>query len=352
VRNHLNIKDYDEYIAFNIETTANCNLRCSYCYFDKSGASPEYSVDTLVEALKPYPKVELCFFGGEPFMNPVFMEAVMTHPEIAAKNVLYSSNTNGTCFQTLRPELLKKFAFHFVSVDGYADRHDSFRGVGVFRKVLESIAWLRQHSDAALIARMTVSDSKQLSDIPRLTDSFDAAYWQLNNTVEELPDRFLETYLVQLRNLFDYWKKQIFSNKSFTIIPFVGMCDLILTGGMDRPGLLCGVGTCQYHIAVDGSMYLCPETRHRHGDLEKIGTLESFKEAEQPVKNRCLRCDIFKFCGGRCAMTNDDIYCEGIFEIYNLLAAFLDSLDQASRHKLEKIIDLQKMLTHTSEITP
>ncbi len=350
--NYLNIKDYDDYKFFFVETTANCNLRCKYCYYKKTDKKPEYNADKLVSSLEKFDKIVICFLGGEPFLNPEFIEEIMNHPKLSNRKVIFASNTNGTLLNKIKPEILSKFSFHHLSIDGEKDNHDFFRGQGVFNKIIYNLKYLRKYSDAGIIARMTVSNPDQINDIPKFPKYFDAVYWQLNNSREELDENFLDVYLENLNNLFDYWKEEIFTNKDFTIIPFVGMCDLILTGGMENPDLICGSGTDHVNVCIDGSVYPCPESPHRLSDKEKLGVIENFEFKTYTLKKRCKDCEILKYCGGRCAMTDDDLYCQGIFIIYNLLTSFIDSLDNEKLDKLKENINYQKGLAYTTEIIP
>lgn len=350
--NHMHIKNYNEYYFFFVETTADCNLRCPYCYFNKADKKPDYSPDELVKGLNRYEKAVICFLGGEPFLNVPFMEAIMTHPGLKNKKVVFASNTNGTLFRNMKPELLAKFSFHHLSTDGYGKTNDALRGKGAYNKVIDSIKFMRKFSNAGVIARITVCNPDQILDIPKLEPDFDAVYWQLNNTRAELGDYFLPRYLENLHTIFNYWKDIIFSNKYFTLVPFIGMCDLILTGGMAVPDLICGSGTDHCNVCIDGSVYPCPESPHRLSTKERLGHIIGFEFKTYPLKQRCKACDIVKFCGGRCAMTDDDLYCDGVREIYNVLIKFLGSLNEGQKRQLKEHIDYQKGLAYTTEIIP
>jgi radical SAM protein with 4Fe4S-binding SPASM domain len=350
--NHLNIKNVLDYKFIIVEATSACNLKCSYCYYVKSNNIPTYSIDQLLKALDIYEKYILCFIGGEPFLNLDFIENVIIKHKTLDKKVVFASNTNGTCFKNIKPELLNSFSVHHVSVDGYQENHDKYRGKGVFNDIIENIFYLRKYSEAGLIARMTVTDPDQLNDIPHLKEHFDACYWQLNNTISELPNDFSEKYAENITKLFAYWKNNIFKDINFTLIPFIGIADLILRGGMKKPFLICGAGKNDFTICTDGNVYPCPESPHRLGKTECFGDLMNYKLRPYAIKKRCTICEITKFCGGRCAMTDNDLYCHGIITIYNLLKNFISNLDEEHMKKLNKIIEYQKSLAYTTEIIP
>ncbi len=344
--------NFNNYTFFFIETTSNCNLRCKYCYYRKTNRNAEFSADELTRCLSRYDKLILCFLGGEPFMNPMLIEEVMDHPALNHKSIIYASNTNGTMFRKIDPKYLRRFSFHHLSIDGFENTNDYFRGKGVYDKIIDNIGYMRNLSNACLIARMTVSRPDQILDIPKLREHFDAVYWQISNNTNELPADFLDRYLKNLEEIFEYWKATVFTENNFIVIPFVGMCSLIMDGGMEEPNLICGSGTDHFNIGIDGTIHPCPESPHRRGDKEALGTLGRFEPKTYPLKERCIECDILAYCGGRCAMTDHNIYCEGVRQIYEMLKQFVETLVDAQRDDLRNVVDAQRTLSFTTEVTP
>ncbi|MNM08628.1 Anaerobic sulfatase-maturating enzyme [compost metagenome] len=350
--NYMHVEDYDDYKYIFVETTANCNLRCTYCYYHKEEKLPEYPIEDLVQSFSRIGKLIVCFLGGEPFKNSRYMEQIMSDETLNRNQMLYASVTNGTQFRNMDPEFLGRFTFHHLSTDGVGEHHDEFRGKGVYDQVIDNIKYLRKYSDAGVVARMTISSPDQILDIPEMSKHFDAVYWQLNNTRTQLSDTFIAKYNENLGTLFQYWKEHLYDMKHFTIAPFIGMCHLILTGGMEKPDLICGAGSKNLNISISGDVYPCPESSHRLSEKERIGTVDDFDFKPYPLKNRCLECDIVKFCGGRCAMTDDDLYCDGVKELYRLSADYIAGLDAQETEKLKELIDYQKGLAYTAEIIP
>jgi len=348
--NHLKLNNPNEYKFFFVESTSKCNLRCSYCYYKKDGKMASFSGSELVKSLRKFPKLIVCFLGGEPFLNPQLIEEVMDSKDWLDNKVVYGSNTNGTQFKNLNPKYLSRFAFHHLSLDGDKKTNDKFRGNGVYSEVLRNIMYLREYSDAGIIARMTVSDPDQILAVPSIPNQFDAVYWQVNNTKHLLPSNFEKKYMDNLDTIFENWKSTYLERPEFTVIPFIGMADLILKEGMEKPDLICGAGTDHFNISIDGKIFSCPESPHREGIRDLLGTIESFNPRTYALKSRCQPCDILKYCGGRCAMTDDELYCNGIKHINNLVRRYIDGLDEPGLTKLKGIIDRQRNLAFTTEV--
>ena len=51
-------------------------------------------------------------------------------------------------------------------------------------------------------------------------------------------------------------------------------------------------------------------------------------------------------------MTDNDLYCHGVKDIYNLLTNFINSLDEEKFKTFKNIIEYQKGLAYTTEIIP
>jgi len=115
--------------------THDCNLGCPYCYmgekFDRA-MSPEVAASALDMALVDNPeRVQVSFFGGEPFLAFEAMEA-FTHmaieklgEQVALKFVV---TTNGTGFNPRRLAFLKEHDFYVgLSIDGAAAGHEAAR---------------------------------------------------------------------------------------------------------------------------------------------------------------------------------------------------------------------------------
>jgi len=133
-----------------ISPTKTCNLRCVGCYAD-SGTDKE-KLDwqvfdrILTEVRSLWGKRAVVISGGEPFayrsngMN--LLDMVERHPEC-----IFMSYTNGTLIDDKVAKRLAELGNFTpaISVEGWRERTDARRGEGVFSKVLETMARLRDH---------------------------------------------------------------------------------------------------------------------------------------------------------------------------------------------------------------
>ncbi|RRR73355.1 MAG: radical SAM protein [Candidatus Viridilinea halotolerans] len=122
-----------------LHVTNACNLRCSYCYINKTTArmTPEMAcaaVDTIVDtALRyGYREVALKYAGGEPLMALTTVAAAHTHAQTrcAAAGLTLQATllTNGTMLSPARAAQLRELDLGLtVSLDGLTLSHDAQR---------------------------------------------------------------------------------------------------------------------------------------------------------------------------------------------------------------------------------
>jgi len=132
--------------------TSLCNLRCKYC-FEAKKTPINLKFEDYLPYLKAGGTIKFFLFGGEPFMNPQFMEDffhyvynelegppnVVKRIKMSVRNVI----TNGTLIHK-HIDLIKKYNLHMqISMDGIKEAHDAnridVRGEGTWDRVMENI---------------------------------------------------------------------------------------------------------------------------------------------------------------------------------------------------------------------
>ncbi len=293
-----------------IFTTGKCNLRCLYC----GGSFPEkyvppkpkYNPELLRDIVKPSDNV--VFYGGEPLLNPDFIEWVLDN--VRAKRFIVQ--TNGTVIDNLRPRYWNKISVVLLSIDGVEEVTDKYRGRGIYRKVIEAARKLRKEYGfkGELIARMTVTeDSDIYRDVTHLLKLgiFDKIHWQLNVIWCEEWDFetwLYRSYIPGLTQLFKLFIDKIKRGIVLKIVPFTGIATIALTGGVDCPP--CGAGKHAFAICTDGRILACPIAVREEWAV--VGDLRRGIVRTVTVTDRCVRCAYFKYCGGRCLYTNYEKY--------------------------------------------
>jgi pyruvate-formate lyase-activating enzyme len=157
-----------------------CNLACTHC-FNSSGPGVKtfgyLSLEQVREELQEGTRRgirEVFFTGGEPFMHTAIAEMLEASLEIAPTTVL----TNGTLINDRMADRLaeierrSRYSLEIrVSLDSF-DEHtnDAIRGVGVFRRVMSTVARL---SGRGLLPLVTVvrtwSDAEEQAALPGFT---------------------------------------------------------------------------------------------------------------------------------------------------------------------------------------
>lgn len=127
-----------------------CNLRCAGCYADSGTQSEvlEWSiVDRLIEEAKTLWGARFFVIsGGEPFVyrseGKGILELIEKHSDC-----MFMAYTNGTLITDTVSQRLAQAGnlLPAISVEGWKERTDARRGVGVFDKVLEAMSRLRTH---------------------------------------------------------------------------------------------------------------------------------------------------------------------------------------------------------------
>jgi sulfatase maturation enzyme AslB (radical SAM superfamily) len=118
-------------------TTNECNLACSYCYEkNKNNQNADFVIakEIIDNSFIKYSnkKVVFDFFGGEPFLNFIFIKKVVDYIEkkYIDKQFAFSVSTNGT----ILTEKVKKFLIAHrrkievgLSLDGCIKYHNDSR---------------------------------------------------------------------------------------------------------------------------------------------------------------------------------------------------------------------------------
>jgi MoaA/NifB/PqqE/SkfB family radical SAM enzyme len=125
-----------------LSPTFHCNLRCKGCYTLGYGLRPELDYEVVKRLLAECMDMGLYFItilGGEPLMYPNLFQMIEKHPDI-----FFQVYTNGTL---LTPEVAKRFTdlgnvLVVVSIEGDEKETDSWRGEGVYRKIMEAFEHL------------------------------------------------------------------------------------------------------------------------------------------------------------------------------------------------------------------
>jgi len=127
-----------------LSPTLHCNLRCKGCYTLGYGTKPELPYELVKRVLGECQKMGIHFvtvLGGEPFVYPDLFQMIEEHPQI-----FFQVYTNGTL---MTPEKAKRLSalgnvMVVISIEGYEEETDRWRGKGVYRKIMNAFDDLKK----------------------------------------------------------------------------------------------------------------------------------------------------------------------------------------------------------------
>ncbi len=264
----------------------------------------QYSIDDLIKFLSRDKDAIVAFYGGEPLLNPGFIEEIMKR--VPARRFLIQ--TNGILIENLKPELWRKMDTVLLSIDGRKEVTDFYRGKGVYDKVLKAAARLRAFGfNGDLIARMVVSERSNIYlDVIHLLGLgiFDHVHWQLDVIWSDSWRNFdswaKESYLPGISRLIALWLNELKKGRVPGIVPFQGVMKAMFQGRISSPP--CGSGRDAFAISTDGRILACPIAV----DVKWANLGDIWHERPEDLRDSiligepCVSCSFFQYCGGRC----------------------------------------------------
>ncbi len=370
-------------------TSANCNLRCEYCfYLKKSFLYPELvrhrmSDEVLKQLVKSYmatsqPTYSFAWQGGEPTLMglDLFRKVVTLQKQYGAKGAIVANGlqTNAT---HIDEELARHFArYRFLlgcSIDGPDVIHDCYRrtlkGKGTHKMVLSGMNTLKTHgvefNILVLVSKANVERSAEIYQYLRRKGFY---YQQYIPCVEFDEDGRLLPFAIHGREwgeflcaLFDQW----YPNDVYKVS--IRLFDSVLQKMVDGTVNACHMdrNCCQYFVVeYNGDIYPCDffvEAPLKIGNIMDTGWDEAIESRiyqkfgiqKSNWNLKCQTCDCLNYCLGDClkhrlysgnAAQNLSWLCEGWRRFYRStrgrLQVIADEIRQ--RHETSNLNSAQK----------
>ena len=127
-----------------LSPTWRCNLRCRGCYTLGYGMNAELSLDVAHKVLSECEELGIYFvtiLGGEPLIYPYLFELMENHPDI-----FFQVYTNGTLLTQEKADRMADLGNVAVvlSIEGNEEETDSWRGMGVYKKIMQAFEHLNR----------------------------------------------------------------------------------------------------------------------------------------------------------------------------------------------------------------
>lgn len=309
-----------------LHVTNACNLRCPYCYVNKSSEGMDEPIGhAAVEAIvrsavtHGFPAIKLKYAGGEASLNHHLMLSIHAHAQkLAARAGLTLHATllsNGVALSTALTRTLKAEGIRvMISLDGVGSQHDAQRpfvnGRPSFHFVEKTIAQLiGQHHPPHLSITVTNRNAGGLPEVVRFALerdlTFSINFFRDNDCAAGFPD-------------LKYDEQTMISSllKAFDVIEEFLPRWSVLGSILDRGQLLeprqrsCGVG--QDYVVIDqrGRIAKCHmEIEKTLGDIFSDDPLRLVRQDQLTVlnppveeKEGCRDCTWRYWCSGGCAV--------------------------------------------------
>jgi len=277
--------------------TSRCNSHCKYCDIPlrNKGELDTQRVLKLIEEMAEAGTYRLGLFGGEPLLRKDIHE-IVTHAK--ENGLIVHLYTNGILVKQ-HIETIKLLDGIFISIDGPEEIHDSIRGKGTFKKVIEAIEICNQYVPVYLMTVITRQNKEYISYMAELAQKYNCLLSY--QVVYETPNmsaclKSFELNNQEMKNCYEtiLSLKKKNSNIALSNSNLKKMANR--TGSTQKKGYQCGVVKCWNGRAAcvidsDGRLYSCYQF------IDKEDTLNlndnNFQDAFNYINScTCLTCDV------------------------------------------------------------
>ncbi|MFN3396438.1 MAG: radical SAM protein [Thermodesulfovibrionales bacterium] len=308
--------------------TQQCNMRCNYCYIGKktsvmSHQVAEQIIDFIFKNTPPEEKIDIGFFGGEPFLEfgliKAITEMIEGHPSFNKNQVELTVVTNGTIFSDEIADFLNEHNIGFcISCDGPPFVQDMFRcfpdGRGSSGVVEKTIRRAIEVLPSVLVN--TVYHPKTFRYLPQaveylsslgvqqiyLNPDFSAPWSKkeadlLPEVYGQIAEKYINYYLLQRPRFISLIDSKI---------------TVILRGGY-KPLERCRMGRGEFAFAPSGNIYPCERIIGSDAGDRCIVNINDGLNLErmsckmtpkQDINTECLSCGLKDYCMNWCGCSN------------------------------------------------
>ena len=311
-----------------------CNMRCIYCFYkDVSenrenasyGVMSEETMKNLIDKTlgMEVDQINYCFQGGEPTVAGTdYFHAFIDYvnEQNKGKKITYAIQTNGTLINDEWLKIFKDNDFLVgVSLDGFLENNDFFRGKDTFDKIIASIHRLEEEKIRYNI--LTVLTKKLAEKPDRLYNFYKRYNFDYVQLIPCLPSLDKSSPMDQYaltpydfsrfyKRFFDRWYQDFMKGLYTSVTLF----DNVIPMYRGIAPSLCGMlGKCHMQLVVegDGGVYPCDFfvlDEYKCGNINENSINEivnaenmyRFLSEDRNFSNDCLDCPFMTMCHGNC----------------------------------------------------
>ncbi|WP_366923920.1 nif11-like peptide radical SAM maturase [Metallumcola ferriviriculae] len=372
-KNNTTKKEAVPIVTMALFVTQTCNLKCVYCFgeggeYGTGGTMEEktalQAVDWLIEQSKEKKKINIVFFGGEPFLNFPLMKKVIQYAQQRVnevdKKISFNVTTNATLLNDDVISFLEKHKVNVtVSIDGPKEIQDMQRpftkGKGSYdiilpkiKKLLKALPETRGH---AVIDESTdpilVTESLKKIGFLRITTAIMSASLFEGESCSVKPTKELSKILNMMELEAETWINDTKSKNSKSLKELIvngnlyeGIFFILHNKKIHYP---CGAGVGYLGVSCSGDVYPC----HRFVGLDryKLGNVfmedldrDMYHKPPRTFIKKCANCFAQYYCAGGCkhmnASSGDSVFKQS------------EDLCRLKRRELELSAYIYSMLDH------
>lgn len=368
---HIPYQEFSQTYALTLNLTQACNLRCKYCYVEKS-PSPfmsEKVARKAVDFLLNFEDLEglgISFYGGEPLLNVPVMKSTMKYASREAEKrglpeVKYHITTNGTLLTDDLIAFLTDYQVNvMISIDGPPSIHDAVRvtpaGEGTHGVVLDRLQNLIEAAGTH-----TVSASGVITNRGRLKTAYEylsrlslqdikLSYVRyLERSEYALTDMQKEQYLEDMRDIARECVELLLQGIRPSYYNFENK--ILQLWKHTKRSYFCPAGMRRFGISPEGGIYPCgPAAAMREWKLGRLsdGLDESAVDRWKAVasfehRKECRKCWARYLCAGECPLrlvrSFDESRCEISQHTTRLAIAIYTAVKEQNEMMLAALID-------------
>lgn len=380
-------------IIINLTITQRCYAGCKGCInssltyagardrVEEPACDPEHDAALVDKIASTYPSrnLTLCFYGGEPFIDPGRMDRIrlLLNGSPAAGRIKYMVYSSGDLIADALeqyPELVKNFWLYSISVDGSARQHEQVRPGTSLEKIINGLIKLRAVYKGHILVWSTLREEQSLLDCFRqyvsmhrhgLADHF---FWHWADTTQPYNDfkSYSQQYEDELELVMKHYASWLSDGE---ILPISHISELVLyfLEGKKRGHTACGVELAQNYDIKEGRVHACadlPPSLGAHSTDGAIDIPEAILQSLVAYRETlgCRSCSMYFYCGGRCPVQAMAGSPERTRQICKLMHIHINTVKRHIRHinkmllknhiSRQQLYDASAFITRYTDVIP